>query len=309
MSIDKLAKATAAFEASDFTKSEKLFAEIEATGNLNEQQSAHIAYTRGEIAEQDVRLEDAAQYYASAAHLAPNFKTLIRAQKLAHIIGDYESALSFGLEAQKTAITEYGEESAEYANSINNLGGVYQKQENYEKAEELYQQALDINKKIFGDNHPATAYILNNLGGVYQTQEQYKKAEPLLHESFEIRKNLLGEDHPDTAMSLNNLAGLYQAQGQYKKAGQFFNQALAIHQDVFGEKHPETANSLNNLGVLYDAQGRHKDAEPLLLQALYILESTLGADHPTTELVKSNYESLINKSTRVAANSTGAPAH
>ncbi|WP_130758767.1 tetratricopeptide repeat protein, partial [Microcystis aeruginosa] len=70
-------------------------------------------------------------------------------------------------------------------------------------------QALDLYKRLLGDNHPHVAQSLNNLAGLYDSQGRYTEAEPLYLQALDLYKRLLGDNHPHVAQSLNNLAGLY----------------------------------------------------------------------------------------------------
>jgi tetratricopeptide (TPR) repeat protein len=56
----------------------------------------------------------------------------------------------------------------ETAKSLNNLAELYQVMGDYAKAEPLFQQALEIYKKVLGPDDPDTATIVNNLAGLYQ---------------------------------------------------------------------------------------------------------------------------------------------
>ena len=47
----------------------------------------------------------------------------------------------------------------------------------YEKAEPLIKQALEIDQKEYGIDHPETARALNNLGWLYNELGEYEKAE------------------------------------------------------------------------------------------------------------------------------------
>ncbi len=288
----KLVEARDALEKGDFSKADDLFAEIEAREELAVKRSARAAFARGEIAEQEIRWYDAAEHYARAAQLDPCFETLLSAQKLTYDIDDYDSALSLGLDVQKAAIKEHGEDTEEYATSLSNLGVVYNRLQEYKLAEPLHKEALKIRQNIFGNKHPDVGVSLNNLGGMYQLKKQHKKATHFLRRALNISKESLGLKHPVTATTISNLGGSYRALGEFKKAKPLLKQALKIRKEILGDNHPNTADSLDSLGNLYFTQGQYTKAEQLVLQALEILEATLGLEHPNTKKSRQNYESV-----------------
>ena len=162
----------------------------------------------------------------------------------------------------------------------------------YSEAEPLYQQALEMRKRLLGDEHPDVASSLNNLANLYDSQGRYTEAEPLYQQALEMRKRLLGDEHPSVASSLNNLAALYRSQGRYTEAETLYQQALELWKRLLGDEHPSVASSLNNLAAVYRSQGRYTEAEPLYQQALEIFEQTLGTEHPYTITVRNNLENL-----------------
>ena len=66
----------------------------------------------------------------------------------------------------------------------------------YAKAEPLFQQALQIFKKVLGPEHPKTATILDNLAVFYEDMGDYAKAEPLLQQALQISKRCSGRNTP-----------------------------------------------------------------------------------------------------------------
>ncbi len=288
----KLVEAGDALEKGDFSKADELFAEIEAREELAVKRSARAAFARGEIAEQEVRWYDAAEHYTRAAQLDPCFENLISAQRLTFEVGAYDSALSFGLAAQKAAIKEHGKDSKEYATSLNNLGTVYSNKKQYKKAEMLYKESLKIRQDILEKKHPDAAISLNSLGVIYLDQKKYREATYFLKRSLNINKEAFGMKHTRTADVLSNLGGAYIGLGEFKKAKPLLKQSLKIRKEVLGNNHPEIANSYNNLGSLYFMQGQYKKAEPFIRQALEIFEAILGLEHPNTKKIKYNYELL-----------------
>ena len=92
----------------------------------------------------------------------------------------------------------YGRNHPDVAQSLNNLAVLFIKQGNYEEAEPLHQEALEIKKFFFGDIHPAIAATLNNMAILYVKQGLIKKAIPLIETSLSILKCTLGTEHRKT---------------------------------------------------------------------------------------------------------------
>ncbi len=209
--------------------------------------------------------------------------------------GDYEQALPLYQQTLEIIKKTLGEEHPDFASSLNNLARLYSLQGNYEQALPLCQQALEITRKTLGEEHPDFANSLNNLAGLYYSQGDYEQALPLYQQALAITKKMLGEEHPHFATSLNNLAGLYREQGNYEQALPLHQQALEIIKKVLGKEHPDFAISLNNLAGLYDSQGDYEQAKPLYEQSLEILRKALGEEHPNTQIVKGNYQRLLEE--------------
>ncbi len=306
MSKDKLAKAKSEIKAGNFSKADIFFAEAEAHEELTLQEFANVAFTRGEIAAHELRWKDAAEHYARAARLDPCFNNLIMAQRLAIDIGDYDSALFFGIEAQKTAISEYGEDSEEHSTSLNNIGQTYRARGQNNKAEPLHREALRIRKKILGEDNRLTANSYSSLAGVYSSQGRYKEAEIFFKKALEIDIKILEADDIEIATAMNNLGTVYDYQEKYDDAEFYYQKALKIRKKSLTKNHPSIANSLNNLAVLYEKTNKSKGIELLYQRAIKILEGNFGSEHPNTKLVQANYERFINMPAQ-AANVAVAP--
>ncbi len=288
----KLAEAQEALAEGDLPKADKLFAEIEDSEELALPQFADISFARGYIAEFGGYWKEAAQHYTRAAKIDPSFETLMKAQNLALAISDYDSALPLGTEAKKLAIAKYGKDSAEYVNSLNNLGGVYQGKRQNKVAERLYNEAIIISRKLWGEYDFRIASTLNNLAEIYRTQADFTKAEQFFKQAIEIDEKALGKEHQATATGINNLGNVYKDQKRYAEAESFYQQALTIRKKVLPKNHPDIATNCNNLALLYQLQGKYEKVEQLYLQAINIFEITLGDEHLNTKGVKYNYETF-----------------
>ena len=69
----------------------------------------------------------------------------------------------------------------------------------YEEAEPLYREAIEIDKATIGEEHPDYATRLNNLAELLRAMGRYAEAEPLFRQAIEIGKATIGEEHPDYA--------------------------------------------------------------------------------------------------------------
>jgi tetratricopeptide (TPR) repeat protein len=95
---------------------------------------------------------------------------------------------------------------------------LYDSQGRYPEAEPLLLEALDLHKRLLGDNHPHVALSLNNLAALYDSQGRYPEAEPLYLEAFNIFRERLWENHPHTQIYMENyktmLSQLRQAESR-----------------------------------------------------------------------------------------------
>ena len=182
------------------------------------------------------------------------------------------------LEKKELAMTKraLGPDHPLTAAILNNLGRIYtdmgaytQDMGAYAQAEPLLQQALQINKKVWGSEHPdMTAKSLNSLAILYETMGDYTRAESFWQQALQIYEKALGPEHPDTAQCLAYLVRLYRTTGAYAKAEPLCQQALRIREKVLGPEHPDTADSLIELAFLYHDMGAYAQAEPLYQRAL-----------------------------------------
>lgn len=194
--------------------------------------------------------------------------------------GNYKEAVICFEKAKIEARNIFGVDDPQYALILNNLAEIYRSMGEYEKAEPLYIQSLDIYEKGPGKNTPEYAASLNNLALLYHNRKEYSKAEPVYYQTLEITKEMLGEKHPDYAQTLSSLASLYRETCLYEKAELLFQQALDLKEEVLGKYHPEYAVSLNSMAILFQQTGKYEKARSLLLQAKDIRKKVLGEAHP-----------------------------
>jgi tetratricopeptide (TPR) repeat protein len=168
------------------------------------------------------------------------------------------------------------------ARAMNEQAGALHDRGQYAAARPLFEKALEIRRRLLGDDHPDTAQGYNNLAYNLTFQGKYAQARPLYEKALEIRRRLLGDDHPSTARSYINLAYNLDAQGDSAAAQPLLEKGLEIHRRLFGDDHPDSATSYDALALNLNAQGKYAQAQPLLEKALGIRRRRLTDNHPTT---------------------------
>ena len=179
-------------------------------------------------------------------------------------------------ESQMGLIKEY------YDDKCNNFALVMGENGDWNKAEELVVQMMNMRKKLLGAEHPSTLKSMQHLAGTYWYQGRWNEAEQLEIKALDMRKIVLGAEHPDTLTSMGNLANTYHKQRKWNEAEQLGVQVLNRRIKLFGVEHPDTLTSMTDLAATYHGQDKWIEADQLVVQALDTRKRMFGAEHPDT---------------------------
>ncbi|MFZ0570330.1 MAG: tetratricopeptide repeat protein [Rhodomicrobium sp.] len=188
----------------------------------------------------------------------------------------YDEAVTLARRNSNDAKARYGENSAVYLVTLNNLAQLLQATNQLAEAEALYRRALAIDTKSLGPDHPNVGRDLNNMAQLLQDMNRPADAEPLMRLAIATFEKGFGPNHPNVAKAVNNLAQLLEATGRLAEAEPLLRQTLAIDEKSLGADHPDVATDLNNLAALLQATNRLAEAELLIRRALAIHEKTLA---------------------------------
>ena len=171
---------------------------------------------------------------------------------LAHLRArDYEDARTC-LEAALPLWARIGNE-ANYAATLDNLGQLARETEDLTTAEHLFEEALEIRLKVFGELHERTAVTLTNLGVIRQQRGDVAGALTFYERSLAARSSTLGDLHPDTGISLINLGEGRREAGDVAAARTLFEKAVTAYETNLGQYHARTLGALGRLlAVVYD---------------------------------------------------------
>ena len=145
-----------------------------------------------------------------------------------------------------------------------------------DEAEPLFRQALELQGRLLGRDHPEYANTLFNLSLLLRERGDYAAAEPVLREVLELDRKHYDANHPTLAYSLSSLAGSLAFTGRLQEAETLFAEALAIRRATLTAGHPNVIKSIGSLGLTLCREGRYQEAEPLLREAVELARQHLG---------------------------------
>ena len=161
----------------------------------------------------------------------------------------------------------------------NSMGIVYWELGEFDKAAEMHRQALTMQRKLVGYEHPSVATSLHHLARALREQGKRVESEATFRESLTMRKKLLGGDHAEVARSMNDLASLLSGELKDGEPETLLREALAIRRRLYGREHPDVARSLDDLAYVINRHGQVNEAVAMHYEALAIRKKTLGENH------------------------------
>ncbi|MCE3228929.1 MAG: hypothetical protein K0S32_3480 [Bacteroidetes bacterium] len=209
--------------------------------------------------------------------------------------------------------------SGNYAQTISNLGLLYQSRGRYNKAKTYNEQAIKLRES--GDNKGmliastnnnavlkketgfyteaekelkkalvlaveqndvlAKALINNNLAMTYLDMNKMKDAESKMNESIADASTILKENTSNLIKLKINLANIYRFMKRYDEAEKLYLVAIDAKEKKLGA-HPDLAHLKKGLAQLYMEMNKTAEVEKLLNSAYDINKRKLGENNPAT---------------------------
>ena len=222
------------------------------------------------------------------------------------------------------AATEYARElqveDAKTAQLLTAVGRFSVGRREFAKVKATFEQALEIDEKIYGENHPKVAedatnlgfllkdqgdlsgarkyferalkimdrfgasreaaLSLNNLGLLLKDLHDFEGAREHFEKALAMNAPKSGPPGPEVVLNLTNLGYLLKDNGDLDGAQKFFEDALKINESAYGPKHQSVATNLNNLGIVLKDKGDFDGAQEHFERALEIAQESYGLSHP-----------------------------
>ncbi len=164
----------------------------------------------------------------------------------------------------------------------------------YEKAEELFGEALRDLTTRHGVNHPDVHVVKHGLAVIYHHRDLHERAASLFQEVVAWRTVNLGRDHRDTQNSLQGLAAGYTGLGKFDLAEPLYRELIEATSRLRPD-HPNLLNYKTSLARLRFRQGSYDQAENLYREVLEARLAKHGPDFPETLSAKNNLASALTR--------------
>ena len=194
--------------------------------------------------------------------------------------GKYDESIEAASQALPDAQKTANQDPLLPAQTYYQLGLSTRMKGNAEKAQQNFQNAIDIYRKERGEEDPATAMAIGGLGLAYDTRHEYNEAATYFQKAVDITDRTLGPDDPQAALFLMDLAVTYGSRGNFDGAIAMYQRALHISETMIGPNEMLTMKICYNLGSVYLDTNRTDESEVLMKRSLAIIEAQYGPDHP-----------------------------
>jgi tetratricopeptide (TPR) repeat protein len=185
------------------------------------------------------------------------------------------------------------ENTLENAAFLVEMGNLSLRRNDYRRAEEMFNRAYAIRKKLLRENHPLIARSLSNLAAIFFLTSNIKEAIEYNEKALSIDRESFNGDHILISEDLGYLGKNYEAIGELDNALKHFNQALKMQERLFFPvvKHPKIADTWWSIGSVYDKKHHYERALDYFIKALQISEETLPCGHQ--QIIKL-FSSIVN---------------
>lgn len=183
------------------------------------------------------------------------------------------------------------------AKIANNLAGLYQRQDRFRDAENMFRRALELRQKNLPASSIEVAYSLNNLGEMYRVEGRDWEARNLMGPAVRSLQQFHAEA-PGLPIILSNLAMVVCRFADFDQAEEMLRAALLLYEKR-RESGSEYGVTISDLGQVKEAKGERDAAVPLFEQAIGVFEHLDPPAKPELAATLANMGRLYQRLNRV----------
>ena len=162
---------------------------------------------------------------------------------------------------------------------LSDLAKVYVIEQQWDLAKQTHERALEIDRRVLGNDDPRVAFRLHNLAIVALNMGDLQQAETLYLDALKRQEHTYGDRHPETASAKGNYGLLLQREGRLAEAEPLLRGALDSRLSLYGPNHFMVGYSRVSLAILLHDKGDLSGSENEFRQALEIYEKSLPINH------------------------------
>jgi len=175
-----------------------------------------------------------------------------------------------------------GESHPDIAQTIVQLAGAEYMETHYDRAVELYRQALAILIPTYGAHGLTVAHVEENLANVYLWQGKSEEALAQFREVAAIASRELGPDHPNTLSYRFDIGSALEDLGRHREALAELTDVLARQRAVLGANQA-TGMTLHMIAFVELSLQHYAEARDHVREALAIMKQALGDSYGAVE--------------------------
>ncbi|VEU35770.1 unnamed protein product [Pseudo-nitzschia multistriata] len=227
----------------------------------------------------------------------------VLAGSVQYSLGHFTKALKLFQDALST-LRQVGLEHETVAATLFHIGLVYAALCNYDEAMSNLRDALDIQSKLLGMEHPATFRTRREIGNLHAVYDsEIKSAFEEYNNIIVAQKRIHGEKHPYVAETLHSIGCAQARQGNLSDALRTLEDCYNMRLPFLGMDHPQQASTLHEIAKIQLKRGRLKKAIHIIDASLNIRVESLSDHHIDVALTMTTKAScLVAKGNFVDAN-------
>ncbi|MGJ8682982.1 MAG: tetratricopeptide repeat-containing sensor histidine kinase [Nonlabens sp.] len=237
----------------DYPKAIQTFKEtisfFESQGKKGKMQALVTTFNLGGVYQEMLEWESADRQFEAIYNdsLAQSNKALIRSvcinlSATKQRVNQLDKALEYAEIAEKIETRPRS-----LANLYINIGSIYEKKENYQKANDYYLKSLNIFTELNSNNGIQVAY--NNLGNNATMWKKYALAENYLLKSKTLLEN--GDNLKSLQHNYSMLSTLYENKGEFESSLEYQKKYMVLRDSVLGI---EKQNAIADYEVKYETE-------------------------------------------------------
>lgn len=172
-----------------------------------------------------------------------------------------------------------------YSSLISSLASALRMQGRFDEAAPLFQEALDLDQRLYGQRSLEAAKDLANLAVYLDEVGNSDESVNSLRQVLEIRQERLPPEHPDIASSLHNLGEILRNAGNIDESESVLREAVRIRRKIYAGSHPRLSQTIRSLGRTLQSKDDFAGAEEAYQECYAMSRELLGDQSQAVALV------------------------